>query len=209
MPQQMPQQDNSIVPVIQRSKLQRWLLQKAVSPWGPLFLAIASFAESSVSPIPPDVLLIPMIIANRSRAFILAALCTIASILGGIVGYLLGFYLIDTVGQLIIQSYGLEAEFINFQKAFNNYGFWLIVFKGVTPIPFKLVTIASGATQLNFGLFIVAATISRSIRFLMIATTLWHFGDEAKYLYEKHFKSFMLITVGAVVLGFAALKLFK
>ena len=205
----MPQQENISAPVAQQSKFQMWLLQKAVSPWGPLFLAIASFAESSVSPIPPDVLLIPMIIADRSRAFILAALCTVASILGGIVGYLLGFYLIDTVGQLIIQSYGLEAEFINFQKAFNDYGFWLIIFKGITPIPFKLVTIASGATQLNFGLFIVAATISRSIRFLMIATTLWHFGDEAKYLYEKHFKSFMLITVGAVVLGFAALKLFR
>lgn len=207
--QQMPLQETPSHLVGQKFNLQKWLLKKAVSPWGPCILAITSFAESSVSPIPPDLLLIPMIIANRSKAFILAALCTIASVFGGILGYILGYYLIDTIGQLIIQSYGLEAEFINFQKAFNDYGFWLIVFKGITPIPFKLVTIASGATQLSFGLFIVAATISRSIRFFMIATTLWHFGDEAKYLYEKHFKSFMLLSVGAVVAGFVALKLFK
>ncbi len=216
MPQQMPQKDPFldtpiasdiiVAPKPQKSKLQSWLLKKAVSPWGPHILAISSFAESSISPIPPDILLIPMIIANRSKAFVLAAICTISSVLGGILGYILGYYLIDTIGQMVIQSYGLEAEFINFQRAFNDYGFWLIIFKGVTPIPFKLVTIASGATQLNFGLFVIAATISRSIRFFMIATALWHLGDEAKSLYEKHFKLVMIGSIGAVVFGYILLK---
>lgn len=192
-----------------KSRLQEWLLARAMSPWGPFILALTSFLESSVSPIPPDLLLIPMIIAKKAKAFVLAALCTVSSILGGALGYALGYYLIDTIGQTIIQAYGLETEFLSFQKAFNNYGFWLIVFKGLTPIPFKLVTIASGATQLNFGLFLFASTISRSMRFFMIATTLWHFGDEARYLYDRHFKKFMFLSLGVVVLGFLGLKFFK
>lgn len=195
--------------MVKKRRLQDWLMDKANSPWATHILVLVAFAESSILPTPPDLMLIPMIIANRLRAFYLAALSAASSVLGGLVGYLLGFFLIDTAGRFIIQTYGLETEFINFQEAFQNYGFWLIVFKGVTPIPFKLVTIASGATHLNIWLFLVASTISRSVRFFLLATVLWYYGDEAKEYYENHFKTFMILSFAVIIGGFLFLKFFK
>lgn len=196
-------------PISQKGGMQRWLMDKASSPWGPYILALVSFCESSFFPLPPDLMLIPMLIADRTKAFRLAFLCTITSVLGGIGGYLLGYFLIDTLGQLIIGSYGLETEFQNFQTAFQTYGFWFILIKGVTPIPFKLVTIASGATQMNFWLFLIASTLVRAFRFLMLASIFWYYGEEAKSFYEKNFNVFIIGMVFVVLVGFGVLRLFK
>lgn len=193
----------------QKKGLQHWLMDKAKSPWGPYILGLVSFAESSFFPLPPDLMLLPMIIANRSQAFKLAFLCTITSVLGAVLGYFLGYYLIDTIGQLIIRTYGLETEFMNFQKAFQDYGFWFILIKGVTPIPFKLMTIASGATQMNFWMFILASTLVRSFRFYLLASIFWFYGDEAKEFYEKNFKVFLFCTLTVVIGGIFIIKLFK
>lgn len=193
---------------LEKKGMQGWLMSKANSPWGPYILALVAFTESSIFPIPPDIMLIPMLIADRTRAFRLALLCTTMSVLGGIVGYLLGYFLIDTVGKVIIGSYGLETQFQNFQAAFQTYGFWFILMKGVTPIPFKLVTIASGATHMNFWLFLGASTLIRAFRFLMLAVVFWYYGEEAKAFYEKNFSIFLIAMLGAVLLGFGVLRFF-
>jgi len=200
---------NIATPQLNKKKgIQHWLMEKAKSPWGPYILGLVSFAESSFFPLPPDIMLIPMLIADRSRAYQLAFLCTITSVLGGILGYFLGYYLIDTIGQLIIGTYGLETEFMNFQKAFQDYGFWFILIKGVTPIPFKLMTIASGATQMNLWLFIFASTLVRSFRFFLLATIFWFYGDEAKDFYENNFKVFLFGTLAVVLGGIFVIKFF-
>ena len=189
-----------------KSKLYQWLMRQANSPSARWILAGVAFAESSFFPIPPDFMLIPMVIANRTKAFVLAAICSLSSVLGGIFGYAIGFFFMSTLGQWVIDAYGLEQAFASFQSTFQTYGFWIIALKGLTPIPYKLVTIASGASQLNLAMFILASLISRTIRFMMLASIFWYFGEDAKKLFEKHFKLFTIISIITIVVGFFILK---
>lgn len=191
-----------------KSKLYNWLMRQATRPSARLVLAAVAFAESSFFPIPPDFMLIPMVIADRSKAFILAIICSISSVLGGIAGYAIGFFFMSTLGQWVINTYGLEQAFSSFQQTFQTYGFWIIALKGLTPIPYKLVTIASGASKLDLGMFILASLISRTIRFMMLSGIFWYFGEEAKQLFEKNFKLFTIVTIITLVTGFFLLKAF-
>jgi membrane protein YqaA with SNARE-associated domain len=166
-------------------------------------LAVVSFTESSFFPIPPDVMLIPMILANRSKAWLFAGVCTIASVLGGFFGYAIGYFLFETAGKWVIDLYGLQAGFNNFQQQFNEWGLWVILIKGLTPIPYKLVTIASGAAHFDLFTFGIASLITRGGRFFLVAGLLYVVGDPIRHFVEKHLTlvttGFVLIIVGGFV----------
>jgi membrane protein YqaA with SNARE-associated domain len=167
-------------------------------------LAAVSFAESSFFPIPPDVMLIPMILANRSKAWLFAGVCTIASVLGGFFGYAIGYFLFETAGKWVIDLYGLQAGFNNFQQQFNEWGLWVILIKGLTPIPYKLETIASGAAHFDLFTFGIASLITRGGRFFLVAGLLYVVGDPIRHFVEKHLT---LVTTGFVIIivgGFVA-----
>jgi membrane protein YqaA with SNARE-associated domain len=185
----------------------QWVLLKTQSPYATWLLNIISFLESSIFPIPPDIMLIPMIIADRTKAWFLAFTCSVSSILGGLVGYAIGYYLFESIGVWIIEKYALTDAFANFQTLFQEYGFWIIILKGVTPIPFKLVAIAAGATGLNIWQFLLASTISRSIRFFILATCIYVLGDKAKDFINKNLNFVLVGFLVTLVLGFIAFKL--
>jgi membrane protein YqaA with SNARE-associated domain len=169
-------------------------------------LALVSFVESSVFPIPPDLLLIPMVLAARDKAFYYAFVCTVASVLGGFLGYAIGYLLFDTIGRQIFEMYGLWEAYVGMKAGFDKWGAWLIIVKGATPIPYKLLTIASGLAQFDLAQFTVASIISRAFRFFLVAALLWQFGEPIRLFIEKRLT---LVTTAAVVLvigGFVMLK---
>ncbi|KJV08680.1 cytochrome B561 [Elstera litoralis] len=187
-------------------RLYDWVIAKAGTPQATWALALVSFIESSFFPIPPDVMLVPMCLANRRRAFFYAAVCTLASVIGGFLGYAIGYYLWEAIGSWVIQSYGLGAKFDEFQKAFVEYGWWIIVIKGMTPIPYKLITIASGVAHFPLLAFTVASVLSRGMRFFLVAGLLYFFGEPIRAFIEKYLT---LLTTGFAVLlvgGFVALR---
>lgn len=170
-------------------------------------MAAVSFAESSFFPIPPDVVLVPVVLANRDRAYTIAAICTIASVLGGVLGYFIGYALLETVGQWLIRLYGMDEGIAQFQDTFEAYGAWIILAKGLTPIPFKLITIASGIAQFSFGIFIVTAVITRAFRFFLIAFLLKRFGEPVQAFIERRLTLVGWAVLIALVGGFAAVAL--
>ncbi len=187
-------------------RLYDWVIAKAGTPQATWALALVSFVESSFFPIPPDVMLVPMCLANRRRALFYAAVCTLASVAGGFLGYAIGYYLWEAIGSWVIQSYGLGAKFDEFQKAFAEYGWWIIVIKGMTPIPYKLITIASGVAHFPLLAFAVASVLSRAMRFFLIAGLLYFFGEPIRAFIEKYLT---LLTTGfavALIGGFVALR---
>lgn len=170
-------------------------------------MAAVSFAESSFFPIPPDVVLVPVVLANRDRAYTIAGICTIASVLGGMLGYFIGYALMQSVGAWLVAIYGMDDGIRDFRQMFDAYGAWIILAKGLTPIPFKLITIASGIAQFSFGIFIITAMITRAFRFYLIAFLLKRFGEPVQSFIERR-----LTLVGWAVLialfgGFAAVAL--
>lgn len=187
-------------------RLYDWVIAKAGTPQATWALALVSFVESSFFPIPPDVMLVPMCLANRRRALFYAAVCTLASVAGGFLGYAIGYYLWEAIGSWVIRSYGLGAKFDEFQKAFADYGWWIIVIKGMTPIPYKLITIASGVAHFPLLAFAFASVLSRAMRFFLIAGLLYFFGEPIRAFIEKYLT--LLTTVFAVLLvgGFVALR---
>jgi membrane protein YqaA with SNARE-associated domain len=186
--------------------LYRWTLSLAESRHAPLALGAIAFAESSFFPVPPDVILVPMSLAQPKRAWFYAALCTVASVLGGIAGYAIGALLYDTVGQWLINLYGLAAKAETMREEYARIGAYVILLKGLTPIPFKLVTIVSGLAGYSFGLFVICSVITRGARFFLLAALLNHFGDQARALLDRYFGWFMAIVLAFVVLGFALVK---
>ena len=177
-----------------------WTLNKADHPKAPWFLSLISFAESSFFPIPPDIILIPMIIANKLKAWWYAFICTVSSVLGGIVGYFIGAFFYSTIGITIIQYYTLEEQFFNFESMYNQYGFWIILGAGFTPFPFKFITIASGFLHLNIFLFIIVAFIGRGLRFYLIAFLLRIFGNWINSFIDKYF-NFLAILFFVLLIG--------
>jgi membrane protein YqaA with SNARE-associated domain len=163
-------------------------------------MALISFAESSFLPLPPDVLLIPMTLAQPRRAWLIATVCTISSVLGGYVGYAIGFFLFDTIGLRVLDFYHLMDKYEAFKAAFAQWGAWIIIIKGLTPIPFKLVTIASGAAQFNLSAFTLASLVSRGLRFFILAALLWRYGEPIRDFIERRL---MLVTslVAALLVG--------
>jgi membrane protein YqaA with SNARE-associated domain len=172
-------------------------------------LAAIAFIESSFFPIPPDVLLIPMVLAARSRAWKLAAICTVASVLGGMFGYAIGYFLYESVGKPVLEFYGYAAKFAEFQSRFNDWGAWIVFIAGTTPFPYKVITIASGVTQLDPVTFTVASVAARGLRFFIVAGLLWWLGEPIRAFIEKRLGLMFTIFVVLLVGGFAAIKFLK
>lgn len=187
-------------------RLYDWTLSLAAGPRAPAALGSVSFVESSFFPIPPDILLIPMVIAKREKAWWYAALCTVTSVLGGVLGYLIGMFLFQQVAEPILSFYGKMDYFDEFSGIFNEWGWWFVFIAGVTPFPYKVITIASGAAGLSLPVFILASIVSRGLRFFIVAALLYFFGPPIKDFIEKRLGLMFTIFVVLLVGGFAVLK---
>ncbi|MBV9859030.1 MAG: DedA family protein [Alphaproteobacteria bacterium] len=181
-------------------------LDIAAGPRAVWALVLVAFAESSFFPLPPDVLLIPMILARPGRAWRLAAICTVASVAGGAVGYAIGYLLFDAIGRPVLEFYGAMDRYAALQAGFREWGVWIIIIKGLTPIPYKLVTIASGVVHFDLVAFIAASIVSRSLRFFLVAAVLWQFGAVARDFIERRLALMTTLFAAALVGGFVALR---
>jgi membrane protein YqaA with SNARE-associated domain len=188
-------------------RLYDWVLRLAGHRHAIRYMGAVSFAESSFFPIPPDVMLVPMIIARREQAWLIATVCTVASVAGGILGYAIGYFLYETVGEWLIRLYGLQNGAAEFHATYEKWGAIIILAKGLTPIPFKLVTIVSGLAKFNFGIFVLAATITRGLRFFAIAALLRHYGEPIQAFIEKRLTLVATSFLVLLVAGFAAVTL--
>lgn len=188
-------------------RLYNWMMRLAEHRHATWALAGISFAESSFFPIPPDPLLILMVLAKRERAFLIAAICTVASVAGGVLGYAIGALLYDTVGQWLMNLYGYTDKVESFRHAYQSeWGTYFILIKGLTPIPYKIVTITSGIAGYNLPMFILLSAITRGARFFIVATLLRIFGEPVRHFIEKWLE---WVTAGAaalVISGFVVLK---
>ena len=182
------------------------ILEIAAGPNALAALLVVSFAESSFFPIPPDILLIPMIMARPHQAFRLAALCTLASVAGGLLGYAIGYFLFDAIGRPVLEFYNAMGSYEALKAGFAEWGVWIIIIKGMTPIPYKLITIASGVAQFDLIPFILASIVSRSLRFFLVAALLWYFGDAARQFIERRLTLVTTVFAVALVGGFVALR---
>lgn len=169
-------------------------------------LAFVAFIESSVFPIPPDILMIPMILARPHRAFAIAAVATVASVLGGLFGYFIGAYLFETVGQPVLQFYGKDAYFDEFSQRYNEWGAWAVLIAGVTPFPYKVITILSGTTGLSLTVFMVASVAARGLRFFLVAALLWKYGPPVRDFIERRLGLMFTLAVLLLLGGFAAVR---
>ncbi len=184
--------------------LYNWTLSKAEHKYSSWILCIVSFTESSFFPIPPDILMIPMIIAKRTKAWTYAFICTFASVIGGAIGYAIGYFFYNSIGILIIETYHLTNSFNTFENYYKEYGILIILGAGFTPFPFKFITIASGVFGLNIFLFLFTAFIARGLRFYLLAGLLFIFGEKIKFFINKYFNFlailFFILLTGSVLL---------
>lgn len=181
--------------------LYAWVMRNAEGPHAWAVMAAIAFAESSFFPMPPDFVMIPMALKRRDRAFVFAAWCTFWSVTGGLLGYAIGSMLFDSVGHWLIQAYGMGGDIDAFRAAYNKYGA-LIVLQGITPIPYKIVTIASGFAGMNLGLFFVLSVITRSVRFGLVAGLIYFFGEPVKLAIDKYLEIVLLVFLVIVVAGY-------
>ena len=169
-------------------------------------LAFVAFIESSVFPIPPDVLMIPMILARPSRAWLIATVALVFSVLGGLLGYAIGAFFYDSIGQPILEAMGKGHAMQEFNQRFNDFGFWAVLTAGVTPFPYKVITIMSGWTGMPLGTFIATSILARALRFYIVAGLLWGFGEPIRDFIEKRlglmFTLFIILLIG----GFLVVK---
>ena len=183
-----------------------WMMRLAASRNALWWLAGVAFVEASVFPIPPDIMLIPMVIAARDKAWRYALVAALASVAGGCLGYAIGSLLYEQFGRGVIAFYHLDAEFESFKGAFDRWGGWVVLFQGMTPIPYKLVTIASGVTHLTFPTFIAAALVSRSVRFFFVAALFWRFGEPIRDFVERRLMLVTTAFIAVLVGGYLALR---
>jgi membrane protein YqaA with SNARE-associated domain len=182
-------------------------LALAASPRASLWLALVAFAEASCFPIPPDALLIPMALARPRDAWRFAAICTVASVVGGALGYFIGYAVFNQLAQPLIRFYGYSGRFAAFQALYAQYGLWVILIKGLTPIPYKIVTIASGAAHFNFWMFMAASLATRGMRFFLVAALLRLFGAPVRDFIERRLALVTGALAAGVVGGFLLLRL--
>ena len=186
-------------------RLYAWTMSLSATRYAPLALGAIAFAESSFFPLPPDVLLIPMVLARPQRAWLYAAICTAASVVGGLLGYMIGSLLYDSLGQWVISFYGEAAQMAAFREAYAQWGAWIILIKGMTPIPYKIVTIASGFAGYNLGLFIVLSIITRGLRFFIVAGLLRRYGEPIRHFIEGRLElvatAFVVVVIGGFVVA--------
>lgn len=167
-------------------------------------LAAVAFVESSVFPIPPDVLMIPMILARPSRAWLIALVALAASVAGGVLGYAIGTFFYEGIGQPVLQAMGKGGAMAEFNARFNDFGFWAVLGAGITPFPYKVITIMSGWAGMPLGTFIATSILARSLRFFIVAGLLWQFGAPIRYFIERRlglvFSAFVVILFGGFLL---------
>jgi len=189
-------------------RLYAWTLSLAQHPHALWALAVVAFIESSFFPIPPDIIMIPMIIARPNRAFLIAGIALVASVLGGLFGYAIGAFAFDTIGAPILTAMGKGDAMAEFAVRFNDMGFWAILTAGVTPFPYKVITIMSGWTSMPLGIFIATSILARGLRFFVVAALLWKFGEPIRDFIEKRLGLMFTLAIILLIGGFAAIKLF-
>jgi membrane protein YqaA with SNARE-associated domain len=187
-------------------RLYDWVIRLASSRYAIPAMGVVAFAESSFFPLPPDVMLIPMVLANRTKAFRIALVCTVCSVVGGLLGYAIGFYFFETIGAWLVRTYGLQTGLENFRHGFAEYGTWIILIKGLTPIPYKLVTIASGAAHFDLFTFVWASIVTRGARFFIVSALLWRYGEPIRAFIEKRLTLVTWVFLIALVGGFVAFR---
>jgi membrane protein YqaA with SNARE-associated domain len=187
-------------------KLYDWMMRTASSRRAPYALGTVSFIESSFFPIPPDVMLIPMVLSNRQKAWWYATIATVTSVLGGLLGYAIGYYAYEAVGLPILKFYGKEHALDTFIQFVHEYGVPAIIIKGATPIPFKVVTIAAGVAKMDLVAFIGASIVARAMRFFLVAGLLYFFGEPIQKFIEKRLTLVTTVFVVVLVSGFVAVK---
>ena len=183
-----------------------WMMGMAGSPRAPWALAVVSFIESSFFPIPPDVMLIPMVLSNRQKAWWYATVATVASVLGGLLGYAIGYFFFEAIGKPILAFYGKEHALDTFITFVHEYGVEAVIIKGMTPIPFKVVTIAAGVAKMDLLAFIGASIIARAMRFYLVAALLYFFGQPIREFIERRLTLVTTVFVVVLVSGFVAVK---
>ena len=187
-------------------RLYDWTIALAEHPRALWALALVSFVESSFFPIPPDIIMIPMIIARPNRAFVIAGVALVASVLGGMLGYAIGAFAFETIGQPILAALGKAHAMAEFSERFNNMGFWAVLTAGVTPFPYKVITIMSGWTAMPLGTFILTSILARGLRFFIVALLLWKFGAPIRDFIERRLPLMFTLAVALLIAGFAAVK---
>ena len=183
-----------------------WVMGLAARKDAIWVLAAIAFIESSVFPIPPDVLLIPMVLAARDSAWRYAAICTIASVLGGMAGYAIGLFLFESAGLPLLEFYGYAAKFDEFRGRYNEWGAWIVFIAGLTPFPYKVITIASGVAELDLAIFTVASVLARGLRFFLVAALLWWLGPPVREFIEKRLGLMTIIFCVLLLGGFVIAK---
>ena len=179
-----------------------WVWRMAETEGAVKVLFLVSLAESIFFPIPPDLLLIPMALAQPRKAFRLAAVCLAASVIGGAIGYLIGAFFMDSIGMSIVRFYGLSEQYITVQGWYEAYNAWVVAVAGLTPIPYKLCTLSAGAFHVNFQVFLIASIASRGVRFFVVAGLIYLFGHKIRYFLEKRLDLLFIGGMILVVLGF-------
>ncbi len=187
-------------------RLYEWILALSGKPSAPWALGAVAFAESSFFPVPPDVMLVPMAVSRPDRVWFYATVTTVASVLGGLVGYAIGALLFDSLGQWLIKLYGLQNSAATFQESYAAYGHWVILLKGLTPIPYKLVTITSGFAHYSLFWFTVLSVVTRGARFFLLAALLGRYGVQIRGVLDRHLNAVAGISVAVIVLGFVLFK---
>lgn len=187
-------------------RLYDWTISMADHPSALWVLALVAFAESSFFPIPPDVLMIPMIIARPSRAFLIAGVATLASVAGGSAGYVIGAFAYDSVGQPMLEALGKGDAMEAFNTRFNDFSFWAVLVAGVTPFPYKVITIMSGWTSMPFVTFMVTSVIARGLRFFVVAGLLYYFGAPIREFIERRLGLIFTLFMALLIGGFFAVR---
>lgn len=186
-------------------KLYDWTMRMADHPHALWVLAFIAFIESSVFPIPPDVLILPMVLANPRRAWLIAGVATVSSVLGGMLGYAIGALAYDTLGEPILTAMGKGDAMLEFNQTFVDAGFWAVLGAGITPFPYKVITIMSGWTGMSLMTFTITSIIARGLRFYIVAALLWYFGPPIRTFIEKRLGLLFTLFFIALIGGFAVL----
>jgi membrane protein YqaA with SNARE-associated domain len=188
-------------------RLYNWTLSLAEHGHALWVLAFVSFMESSMFPIPPDIIMIPMIIARPNRAFVIAGVALVASVIGGLLGYAIGALAFEALGEPILTALGKADAMSEFSTRFNDVGFWAVLIAGVTPFPYKVITIMSGVTAMPLATFIATSILARGLRFFLVALLLWKFGAPVRDFIEKRLPLMFTLAVALLLSGFFAIKL--
>ena len=185
-----------------------WCMEWMATPYGVWVLFLVAVAESSVFPIPPDIFLIALCVAVPLKAFRYALVCTAGSVIGGMIGYGLGFWFMDSVGQMVVELYHLSDKYDPVRDLFQKYDVWAVGTAGFTPIPYKLFTISAGLFQLDFLSFVLVSFVSRAARFFLVAALIWKFGAPVRHFIENYFNILIIVFMVLLVGGFLLFKLF-